>query len=453
MIPKGNFTLLGKSDIDRMKASNKVFNSSINTASCSQGKDSKSPGQEQKEITRERANARTEYMLKVDLERNERSQTRKDRGPKKPEVNNEQSEDIVKQLKTCQQRAAAFAIRDKQLKDKIIREKEERDYERLMDLEMEVNRLKDIERREIEKEAKNKKRIADRKVIEDQIQERQHQRLLQEEARDQENRNMLEESKRFEREDACKALKKKEDAKRAKEEIIKNNEQMLFDRETRKDFEKKEEEMILEYLAQRDIVMQRREEEEAKSQKEKAELQKKLLESQTKILDKQSEMDELRARRAAEEAERRHRQRELEEAKKRKRTMSILHQSRKEQHEEKRIAKERDTLEKQEEYNDAMGLAAEMAKRERDESLIAEEKNLELRTMLQMQIEENERRNKILETAKYAEGREMKEKMESERNKLEAIRSNMVADMRVKGVNEKYFKEMLTLDLGKMLMK
>ena len=40
-----------------------------------------------------------------------------------------------------------------------------------------------------------------------------------------------------------------------------------------------------------------------------------------------------------------------------------------------------------------------------------------------------------------------------ERAKVEAIREKMVADMKEKGVNEKYFSEMMALDVEKFLMK
>ncbi len=407
VVPEGNFTCMNKGDIDRIART-----SSLTTFGKRDANTDLRISEEQKERARERARARKEHMIKLDLEVNEKNKLAK-KESKQPQVqkNEQKSEDIIKQLKTCKQRAAAFAIRDQQIQDKEIREKEERDYERLMDLEMEMDRLKDLQTREHEKEAKLKKRIADRKVIEDQIKERQHHRLLQEEARDQENRKMLETMKRYEREDATKALQRKEDAKKAKEEIIMYNEQILAGREAAKAFEKKEEEMIVQYLAQREEVLRKREEDEAEIQREKIALQKKLLESQTKILDKRSEVDELRARRAAEEAERRHRKRELEKAQKRKRDMDILHESRKQQQEEQRIAKEREMIEKQEEYDGALRHAAEMAKREHDEAEVAQKKNAELRTMLCMQIEENERRRKLLQKEKYSEGREIKEKM------------------------------------------
>lgn len=430
---------------------------------------------------REKAKARKEHMIRLEMEKVKKAKADKSRVPqksKKINLEDEQNEDIVKLLNTCKQRTAAFAIRDKQLIDKAIREKEEKNYERLMDLEMEVNRIKDIAAREKEEDAKIKKRIADRKVIEDQIKEREHQRLLQEEARNQENQKMLETIKKYEDEDAEKERKRKEETRKSKMEIIKNNEVILNERKDRKAFEKQEEEMIIVYLAERDKQLRAREEEEAEEKRKKIELQKKLLESQTKLMDKRSEMDELRARRAAEENERKHRQRELQEAQKRKKEMDILHKSRNEQADERQRAKQLEIEEKKAEYNDTLRLAAEMAKRERDEAEIAKKQNAELRKMLQQQIEENEKKKKLLEQEKYKEGKETLVKMvscyvhllylkyiycplypnlsshdfqDAEREKLETIRTMMVEDMKAKGVDEKYFTEMLTLDIKKVL--
>jgi hypothetical protein len=363
---------------------------------------------------RKKAQTRKEHMIRLETEKVKQAKVDKAGSPKENKIINleeEQNEDIVKLLNTCKQRTAAFAIRDKQLIDKAIREKEELDYERLMDLGMELNRIKDIAARQEEEQTKVNKRVVDRKVIEDQIKERQHQRLLQEESRDQENRKMLETIKHYQREDAEKERKRKEDARKSQIEIIKRNEEILKENEARKNFEKQEEEMISAYHRERDDKLRKFEEEEVREQKSKNKLQKKLLQSQTKLMDKRSEVDELRARRAAEEKERNYRQRKLQEAQKRKKDLGILHSSRKQQENEKQRAMERETEEKEAEYNGALRLAAEMAKREQDEAEQAQKKNAELRKMLQLQIEENEKEKKLLEQEKYKEGKATLAKM------------------------------------------
>ena len=137
----------------------------------------------------ESARARKEYMLRLEMDKakqvNVVDHDNNDSKLKEIDEQRIQNEDIVKLLNACKKRAVAFHIRDKQLEDKKIKDVKETEYEKMMDIEMEVNRLKDIKAREKHEQEKVKKRIADRKVIEDQIQERKHQKLLQEEARDQ----------------------------------------------------------------------------------------------------------------------------------------------------------------------------------------------------------------------------------------------------------------------------
>jgi hypothetical protein len=72
--------------------------------------------------------------------------------------------DVVKLLSSMATRAAAFTIRDKQLQEKEQREHVEEEYERRMDILMELDRVKDIQRREAEEAEKIYKRVEDRKV-------------------------------------------------------------------------------------------------------------------------------------------------------------------------------------------------------------------------------------------------------------------------------------------------
>ena len=95
--------------------------------------------------------------------------------------------DVVKLLNSMAQRATAFTIREKQLAEKHRLEKVEEEFERRMDILSEIDRIKDIQRREEEEKEKRVKRVEDRKVLNDQIAQRQRQRLLQVEAREQEN--------------------------------------------------------------------------------------------------------------------------------------------------------------------------------------------------------------------------------------------------------------------------
>lgn len=409
---------LSKNDLEHIKDTTREQKCPSNSSNAMMGglvilsnDESNSSLYQKEEQVQERARIRKEYMIRLEMERQERASKNdskiKDIGQEQIDPN----EDIVKLLNSCKKRAVAFAIRDKQLEDKKIKEAQEREYERMMDIEMEVNRLRDIETREKQEKEKIQKRIADRKIIEVQIQERKHQKLLEEEARDQENRKMLEAVKRYDEEEAAKELQRREDAKKAKLEILERNKEILAEREAQKALEKEEEAMIMTYLAERDEKLRKLEEEEEKEKQAKMALQKKLLESQTKVLDKRSEMDELRARRAAEEMERKHRHRELMEAQKRKRDADLISQSRQEQEEERRLAKLREKEEVYTEYLNAMEHASQMAERERREAAMAEKKKKELRLMLKRQIDENELKRKLHTKDTYSEGLEYQNKL------------------------------------------
>jgi hypothetical protein len=368
-----------------------------------------------KEQIKQKAIARKKHMLRLESEKANQLASSQSRQLNTMENMNckysnlsEQSRDILKLLNAYKQRAAAFSIRDQQLRDKALRKKEEEDYDKLKDIEMEISRLKEIAICEKEEQAKVKRQMEERKIIQDQIKERQHQKLLEEEARDQENRKFQELIKRYEDEEAHKARRMRDEGKQLILETMRQNEEILKEKQAKKILEQKEDAMILEYIMEQDEKLRKREQEEEHAKKKKIEIQKKLLESQTKMLDRKAELNELCARRAAEENERKHRQRELQEAQKRKNDMKMLQDARKQQELEKKIAKESEITQLQGEYNDAMKKAAAMAKRERDEVEMTRLKNAMLRQMLQQQIEEKERKTANLKREKLMEGKEIK---------------------------------------------
>ena len=85
-------------------------------------------------------------------------------------------------------------MREKQLQEKHAREAAEQEYDRRMDIIMEIDRLKDLNRREDEEAMKRAKRIAD---ITEQMEQRQKIKVLSVEARDQENQAMRDLMKKY----------------------------------------------------------------------------------------------------------------------------------------------------------------------------------------------------------------------------------------------------------------
>ena len=365
--------------------------------------------------------ARKEHMkrlekMEIEKQRNACNQVQSDKFDricKKAQEKIDEQEDIMKLLLTCSERAKTFAIRDQQLKDKTERDKQERDYEQRMILAMEIDRLKEIEAREAEEAQKVKKMVDGRKVIERQIADRHETKLLMEEARDKENREMLEQMKMYQLQDEEKARIRRERSARHREEIIRAREEHINAKREHRLLEKKEDEMMIAYQMAQDEKLRQREAEEEEAERKKRENQKHLLDVQERTLDRRAEIDELRARRAVEDAERKYRQKQLLEAQKKKKDIEALDMARKQQEQERTDKAQREIAEKQEEYENAIKHAHAMAARERAEAEREKERITKLITNLQDQIEENRAMKITHEKEKLREGALVKEKLVS----------------------------------------
>ena len=387
--------------------------------------------------------------------------------------------DVVKLLNSMAQRATAFTIREKQLAEKHRLEKVEEEFERRMDILSEIDRIKDIQRREEEEKEKRVKRVEDRKVLNDQIAQRQRQRLLQVEAREQENVAMRNTMQKYAQDDLVAAEKRRELIEKSKAEVIKANEAAIRRKFELKEAEKKEVEDILIYQAQKDAELARREEEEAAVERMKKERQAKLLAQQERAQNNQGKLDELRARRAAEDKERQTRQREKEEAVRRKAEMKELLDSRAQQASDKL---ERQKLVKQqadEEIMYQLQYAKRMEDRENAEARAKQEKVADFKAKLQAQIEDVQRQRKMWELCPCLvfiscnsgrirlklfvfncsaamtpqAGPNIHQELIREEAKLKVIRDKMVADLEAQGVDPKYLSEMKNVDVGKMLRR
>eukprot|EP00970_Alexandrium_tamarense_P009094 scaffold1795_cov187-Alexandrium_tamarense.AAC.12 len=448
-------TFISLNDLQRIKRSSYVTNADNTIDKVVHSTTKPKP------IETEAAKARKEHMKRMELNDNEEQREivtqceseKLDRIRKQAQEKIDKGEDIVKILITCSERAKTFAIRDQQLKDKAEREKKERDYEQRMILAMEIDRLREIEAREAYEAEKVKKMIDGRKIIEQQIEERHQAKLLQEEARDQENREMLDRIRMYQLQDEERAMIRRENAARAREEVMRANEEHIASMREHRMAEKREDEMMVAYQMEQDEKLRQREAEEEKAERRKRDIQKKLLDEQERTLDRRAEIDEIRARRAVEDAERKYRQKQLIEAQKRKRDMDLLDMTRKQQQQEKYEKQQMVVVQMREEYENAIRHSHAMAERERAEAEREQQKNTKLITNLQEQIEEHRELRMTHDKEKYREGAMIKQQLAEEKAKLEAMREKMVQDMKIKGIDERYFGEMTSLDINKYLMK
>ena len=304
----------------------------------------------------------------------------------------DQNSDVVKLMTSMGARAIAFSVRDKQLYEKHDRDAVEIEYDRRMDILMEVDRLKDLHRREEEEVHKRAKRVEDKKTITEQIQMRHRSKLIAAEAREQENQGMRTLMKKYEEEDSRNAEIRKIEIEKSRLETIATNELAIRRKKEAKMAEKKEMEDILIYQALKDAELARREEEEAVADGIKKERQAKLLAQQERAQNNAGKLDELRARRAAEERERRARVAEREKAAKTKSDMEELLRSRAKQAADRKGMEERERLQADEEYRNALQYMQVMAEREEKETIAKHASSTKHREKLMAQIHSNEQR-------------------------------------------------------------
>lgn len=361
--------------------------------------------------------------------------------------------DLNKTLSTLAARAAAFTIRDKQLQDKSQREAEEDEYERRMDMVMELDRLKDLQRRSDEENMKRQKRVDDRKVIVEQMESRQRMKLLAAEAREQENLQMRSVIRKYEEDDKIAAQKRQVEIERSKIEVIAANHEAIARKKDAKEREKAEMEDILRYQAMKDAELARREEEEMNLERQKKELQAKLLAMQERSQNKQAELDELRARRAAEGREREARRKEKEEVEKKKSEMLRLQDDRSRQARDRREKEEREKALQEMEFKKTLAYMAEQSKIEEREQIKKKNAAKAHRDLVLRQIDEAEARKKRERTQKFEEGAKLREEEEKELAKLALLQEHMVHDLELKGIDPRYLAEMKAVDIAKMLKR
>jgi hypothetical protein len=357
--------------------------------------------------------------------------------------------DVVKLLNSMALRASAFSIREQQLAEKHRLDQVEKDYERRMDMLSEIDRLKEIKQREEDSKYKTFKMAKDREVITEQIEFRRRQKVMELEAREQENQVMRGMMGKYKEEDMAAAAKRAIVVEKSKEEVLKANAHSIVLKQTLRDKEKQEMADILIYQAQRDAELQKREDEEAETDRLKKERQMKLLGQQEKAMNNAGKLDELRARRAAEEKERNARGKERDEARKKKTDMDELMRGRAKQAADKEHRREQEKSAAQQEIVDNALYRQKMSDREAGEKEKKHELAEKHRVSLNAQIDELRTRR----ANERAPENTLHQDLIREEAKLKVIRDKMVRDLISDGVDEKYLQEMRGVDIAKMLRR
>ncbi|RHX96622.1 hypothetical protein DYB25_006123 [Aphanomyces astaci] len=368
---------------------------------------------------------------------------------KRAAVLKDQAHDSVKLMKTLGARAAAFTIRDEQIKRKKKIEEDHDKHNDQINLMMELDRLEGLKRQEDIADEKKLKRMHDRKVLEEQIHER---RVFNERAQklvEQEAGEMLEKICQAQQEEAIRDKQKVARAQKAMDEVRAFNQAAMLKKQQHAQLIALEDEKVVAYQRKKDEDARLREEQDARKRQE-AELRcAKLRSTQERAANEKAQLDELRAKRAVEARERAAREADVAMERKMKKEMDELRVSREAQAMHRQRSKIQEALQQKHEYENIIGQVEADKRQFQDREEQLHKKRTAHRVALQKQIEDKQ----VLAKEKFVkvqlEGKALKQEYADELQKLEHIRIQEVAELEAAGVNPSYLSEMKALDIAK----
>ena len=352
--------------------------------------------------------------------------------------------DDVKKMNQMMLYAKVVTIRDAQCTEKKVIEKERQEEERRLDTVMEIERLKALKMYE-ERERKSKlDRRLGATVIIDQMRERERERVRQLELQDQERDAMLAQVDVMKGQEIEALHQKKVAGQKLLDEVAMSNMEQIKLKQQAANFEKNDDKAIAAYIRDRELrEMEYNQQQEAgKAAKERETLR--LRAMQEKMSDKQAELDQLRAKRAIEEAERQWRRKEAAAAERQMSINMTLNEAREAQKLEKERRLMEQAVQEKEEFDRILRaqkettLAEEATKMKRESTLYGHQQELTTQILMNAEVRKKNRMDFL------NEGTNQRTQQESDRLKLEAIKSNKISSLHLAGVPMKY-----TVDLEK----
>jgi hypothetical protein len=361
--------------------------------------------------------------------------------------------DAVKLLNTLGQRAAAFTVREQQLAERENRLKRELDYEKRMEKVMEIERLKDIRRRDEEEKIKREKRYADREILQQQMRERKAQRMRKIKEIELEGEAMVRQLNRNKELEEQRVKQKLEVAKIKRAEIVKENQRAIEKKKLVIQQEIEEDEKVVAYQNMKARELSKREAEEAEKKQAAELLCAKLRAQQQRAMDNRSEIDGLRAKRYQEDRYRKERARELAEEEHKKATLVVMQEAREAQLKMREHNVAVEVRAQKEEYQDCLEQAWRAADREQKERESKKKAMEEHQAKLLEQIALKKRMRSESAQVKKEEGLALKKEFQMELAKLEHTRQELVKSYKRQGVKEKYLSELTKADIAKIQLR
>lgn len=279
-------------------------------------------------------------------------------------------------------------------------------------------------------------------VIVEQMRERERERIRQLELQDQEREAMLAQIEQLKHEEVLQQQAKKEAGKKLLEEVALANAEQIRLKKKQAESEREEEARIALYLQEKAA---REEEHRAEVERVKADKERetqRLRAMQEKAQDKQAALDELRAKRAAEEAERTYRRKEKAAAERQAAINEQLSIAREQQKLEKERRLAQQAMQEKEEFDRIKRVQYEQEAEEQALASEAQSRRFSHKGELLTQISMNAGMRQKGRTEFLEQGNQLKSKQLLERKKLEVIKDKKLVQLQTDGVPGHYLVDL-----------
>eukprot|EP00002_Diphylleia_rotans_P023437 TRINITY_DN460_c0_g2_i1.p1 TRINITY_DN460_c0_g2~~TRINITY_DN460_c0_g2_i1.p1 ORF type:complete len:483 (+),score=158.18 TRINITY_DN460_c0_g2_i1:204-1652(+) len=374
------------------------------------------------------AKARKERLQKYDEERrshhtlSESEQRELDRANyirrQAMELMTEQKDD-VKAMNSIAQYAKCATIRDVQIEEKKSIMQERVGEERRLEAMMELERIKAIQMYEEREKKKVAERLRGADVIKKQIEDRERDRIAQQEIREQELLALQAQKERLAEEEREENRRKALVQKSMMTEITKSNAEQILRKHMQVEREKEEELRIAQYLAEKTEREQQFAEEQERKRAEKEREVSRMRSLQEKKKDEVEEKDALRAKRAMEARERDWRKQELEKAEIKSKQNAELAVARDLQKKERELKMATIAQEERAEFEKNVSLALRQMEEESKREQIEHQRKMKFSEDIRDQIKGKEEVKKRDLQEFFDEGRRLRSLQQEELARLE----------------------------------
>ncbi|XP_030260197.1 cilia- and flagella-associated protein 45 isoform X2 [Sparus aurata] len=352
-----------------------------------------------------------------------------------------EQEEEVKLLNSMIMGAQCQATRDVQIQEKRQIQAELLEEEKRLDVMMEVERRKALETEEEIDELRKNQMIRGKQQIYDQIQNRLEAKILDDELKECERKQIRENQEKMNLEDLKALEKKREEQQQLQEEVMRINAETMRAKEQRKEEEKLADMRDMEYIKNK---LEREAEYEAEQRRIKKEKEleiARLRARQEKAKDYEAEQDELRARRDQDRLHREWRRKEKELAEKKAQEEAMLREARLEQVHCKEHFLSIEAGREKAEFERVLKVQQEAIIKQKEEEEKQRQKARRRAEAIRQQVKERELSAIAKRRQIFQEADRLIEEAQQRRARLNEIKEKKLRELKATGLSEKYCSE------------